>query len=460
MILAWILLGGLHCAAFWPLDLGGVTALIIISWSAGLVLLLRDRRRAALPSAVRRLLDDRGVRIAVQLHFGLWGLSIYLFGFGATLLLFTVVAAAAFLAVSLRREALLRESVIGSALLGTVLFLLFATAELFLRIPDAVATRLGTPEELDAWDERYDGLWRSNILGFRSPYEHVHRRPGVPRVVALGDSFTWGDKVAETDSTWPAHVERILRRELQIDAVEVINMAQRGYTLANEAELLRRLGWQFSPDLVVVQFYINDALPSGPNLQRVDSRWLFPPRSLLPGFAHEGAIGSSAALTVLDRTYNRVLGRFRSDRSPSKWEALYRDGSETWRQFETALREMGDSAGSRAVPIYLVMFPDFKRGTWTTSDYPFRQVYEKVAATAADAGFKVIDLVPTFVAAGLDWSTWWATPYDAHPGPAAQRLAAETIARELLADGTLGLFASTGGPSGGDPERARGPGGP
>src|SRR5690606_10960046 len=126
MILAWFLLGALLGAAFWPPDLGGVTALIIVLWSTGLVLLLRDRRRAALPSVIRRFLEDRGVWIAVQLHLGLWGLSIYLFGFRATLLLLAVAATAALLAISLQRETLLRESLIGSALLGTVLFLLFA----------------------------------------------------------------------------------------------------------------------------------------------------------------------------------------------------------------------------------------------------------------------------------------------------------------------------------------------
>lgn len=457
MILAWFFLGALLCAAFWPLDLVRKTPLIILPWSVGLVLLLRDRRRAALPSVIRRFLDDRGVRIAIQLHLGLWGLAIYLFGFRATLLLLAVAAVAALLATSLQREALLRESLIGSALLGTVLFLLFAAAELYLRIPDAVATRLGTPAELAEWDERYDGLWRSSIFGFRSPYEQVHRRPGVARAVALGDSFTWGDKIAETDSTWPAHVERLMRRELQVDAVEVINMAQRGYTLANEAELMRRLGWQFSPDLVVVQYYLNDALPSGPNLQRRGSRWLFPQRRLLPYFAREGAIRSSAALAVLESKYNRAL---MSLQASSKWEALYADSSETWRQLEAALYELGDSARSRAVPIYLVMFPDLHPGTWTTSDYPFRQIYEKVAVTAAEAGFRVIDLVPTFADAGVDWRTWWATPYDSHPSSEAHRLAAETIARELLADGVLGLLASAGGESsGGELEGARRRGG-
>jgi len=249
-------------------------------------------------------------------------------------------------------------------------------------------------------------------------------------------------------------VERILRRELRVGALEVINMAQRGYTLANEAELLRRLGWQFSPDLVVVQFYVNDALPSGPNLQRVDGRWLFPGSSLVPDFARDGAIRSSAALAVLESTYDRVLGRLRANLSRSEWEALYRDGSETWRQFEEALYEMADSARARAVPIYLVMFPDLAPGTWTTSDYPFRGIHEKVAATAAGAGFRVIDLVPTFVAAGLDWRAWWATPYDSHPNAAAHRMAAETIARELLAAGVLGRLVSAGEPVGGEREGA------
>lgn len=55
-----------------------------------------------------------------------------------------------------------------------------------------------------------------------------------------------------------------------------------GYTTANEAELLRRLGWQFDCDLVLVQFYINDALPSGDNFARVGGSWLLPRVNLLP----------------------------------------------------------------------------------------------------------------------------------------------------------------------------------
>ena len=41
-----------------------------------------------------------------------------------------------------------------------------------------------------------------------SRHERVERSPGGVRVVAGGDSFTWGDKIANSDSTWPPPLEK------------------------------------------------------------------------------------------------------------------------------------------------------------------------------------------------------------------------------------------------------------
>lgn len=59
-------------------------------------------------------------------------------------------------------------------------------------------------------------------------------------------------------------------------------MARAGYTTPNEAELLRRVGWQFDPDLVIVQFFVNDALLSSPNYGREGGAWLTPRLRLVP----------------------------------------------------------------------------------------------------------------------------------------------------------------------------------
>jgi hypothetical protein len=36
------------------------------------------------------------------------------------------------------------------------------------------------------------------------------------------------------------------------------------------------LGWQFNPDLVVVQFFTNDALPSKPGMKHEGDAWFLP----------------------------------------------------------------------------------------------------------------------------------------------------------------------------------------
>jgi hypothetical protein len=73
--------------------------------------------------------------------------------------------------------------------------------------------------------------------------------------------------------------------------------------------------------------------------------------------------------------------------------------------------------------------------------YPQKEIHGMVAAAARSARLEVLDLLPTFLAAGKDLKDWWGTAYDSHPGGAAQLLAARAIAgyiqeHGLLADST------------------------
>lgn len=123
-----------------------------------------------------------------------------------------------------------------------------------------LARRLGTPAETGKWNpgDYYDELERNNFFRFRSPYEDTRRKPGVRRIITLGDSFTWGSHIPSSDSTWPALLERSLTGMPNPIPTEVINMGRGGMATGHEAELLRRIGWQFEPDLVIVQWLDND----------------------------------------------------------------------------------------------------------------------------------------------------------------------------------------------------------
>jgi lysophospholipase L1-like esterase len=75
--------------------------------------------------------------------------------------------------------------------------------------------------------------------------------PSALRFVALGDSFTFGEGVAD-DATWPAQLERALT------GTEVLNLGERGYAHDQMYFALLDNGIALEPDAVIVGFFEND----------------------------------------------------------------------------------------------------------------------------------------------------------------------------------------------------------
>ncbi len=101
--------------------------------------------------------------------------------------------------------------------------------------------------------EVYYGLLNNH--GWRDRDREYAKPPGVFRIVALGDSVTFG-AITPEDKTYT----RILEDKLRADgfAVEVINISTPGWGTDTQLEAFRREGKRYSPDLVVVQFTDND----------------------------------------------------------------------------------------------------------------------------------------------------------------------------------------------------------
>lgn len=421
----WGILGALLLLTCRPLTAPFVL-LWLAPWGIG-VLLLGSRRAAALPAAIGSALGDGVGRLAVLLLAGsVVAVGVALGAFAALL----VVLATALLALTAGMRgstAPVRNVVTGVALGLTGLVLTAYVLELILDSP-RVAARVGTPSARAAWEAAYDSAWRRNAFGYRTPHERIARTPGVARVLALGDSYTWGDKVASSDSTWPALLERAL--ENPASPVEVVNLGERGFTLANEGEQLRRIGWQFAPDLVVWQFFINDAYRSGPGFQRDGEAWV----SILPARFREGRAGRSALLYLAERAVNQAL---RGRDGTAAYASLYARDSPGWKQLDSALAEGADSAKARDVPMVLVLFPAFVPGAWTAESYPLAAYHAQVRDAAEQRGYLVLDLAPVFAEQGGDWRRWWALPWDSHPSAAGHALAATAIGRFVSARGLV-----------------------
>jgi hypothetical protein len=100
----------------------------------------------------------------------------------------------------------------------------------------------------------------TNASGLRGAELPHGRTPGSRRVVALGDSFTFGDAV-EAEEAWPAQLESRLNGSGGASRWQVINAGVPGHGTGQELLLSRILEQRLEPDVVVLGFTIvNDLL--------------------------------------------------------------------------------------------------------------------------------------------------------------------------------------------------------
>jgi hypothetical protein len=100
----------------------------------------------------------------------------------------------------------------------------------------------------------------TNSLGLRGPELPEGRTPGLRRMLALGDSFTFGDAV-EAEEAWPARLETRLNRGGSVSRWQVINAGVPGHGTGQQLLLAEMLEDRLQPDVAVLGFtVVNDLL--------------------------------------------------------------------------------------------------------------------------------------------------------------------------------------------------------
>jgi len=124
----------------------------------------------------------------------------------------------------------------------------------------------GLPQfHLPNFEGRWDGTWYgTNSLGLRGPELPAEKSENEFRVVALGDSCTFGKSVVEAD-TWPRKLESILNEEFTDGRQAVVaNCGVNGFSGSNYVKMFQVIGKALEPDLIVVGYNLNDF----PNVQK------------------------------------------------------------------------------------------------------------------------------------------------------------------------------------------------
>jgi hypothetical protein len=265
--------------------------------------------------------------------------------------------------------------------------------------------------------------YRTNAAGLRDEPRGA-KRAEVPRVLVLGDSYTFGWGVSDAEA-YPQRTE-VLLGDRGIRA-EVVNAGVPGYNTEQEESLLAEMWPRYQPDMVVVGYVMNDAEPqvNVPQPPAVTFRYAV-------SWAWEDA---------REQFMRRLLGAS-TWVSPNKsmpaveYVRGFEEQSRKWRESKAALSRIAAHCRRAEVPLVVLILPDFTSTFDET--YPHATIHSAVEEWGKELGFETIDVLRVFQ--GQDHRLFWL-PKDGHPNARAHDVIAAVLRDRIVA--RLGLEGST-----------------
>lgn len=107
-----------------------------------------------------------------------------------------------------------------------------------------------------------------NSHGFRDKEYSIIKGGDAYRIVAIGDSITFGNFMP-LEETFSKKLESLFEDRNNSHTVEVLNLGVGGYDTLNEVAFLENKGVKFKPDTVILGYCINDLGSDSPNLDYI-----------------------------------------------------------------------------------------------------------------------------------------------------------------------------------------------
>ena len=264
---------------------------------------------------------------------------------------------------------------------------------------------------------------RVNADRFRGPVRAMEKPAGVYRIACIGDSHTFGYGV-EDDRTWPAFLQQELERERPRDRVEVLNCGVNGYDTMQEVLWLEKRVLAFEPDLVLLQYYVNDTAARGlPGDEPL-------PRDRIFELTHPKRQGWIGELRALSRFADLVLDNVHRRRSLAVYSSLrlarYGDAQPGWLRVQEGLLRARDLLAARGVRFAVVLYPFLVREKGRLTSH---EAFEIVKTFCARESIACLDTERAFLSHEL--ASLRVHIQDYHANAAAHRIFAAAVAEWL-----------------------------
>jgi lysophospholipase L1-like esterase len=249
-----------------------------------------------------------------------------------------------------------------------------------------------------------------NSVKLRDVERSYAGRAEARRILMLGDSITfgWGVRAEETFS------KRLQDRFAQAGMdVEVINTGVGNYNTSMEVAYFLAEGQRFEPDVVVLNYFINDAERTPMyDVSRIER-------------ASEAYAFLKSQLDIA----TRMLGSGDQKDWQDYYHDLYRPGSASsgWHEVKRSIAELARVCHERGISLMIANIPEIRR----LDPYPFEAETAMLREVADQVGVPFLDLLPAL--RGQDPSGLWVTRPDPHPNGVAHGFFAEAMFEPLRA---------------------------
>jgi lysophospholipase L1-like esterase len=221
----------------------------------------------------------------------------------------------------------------------------------------------------------------TNAHGYRDLDYSYSKEKGVFRIVIIGDSVAEGQGVDMRD-TFAKVLERHLNRltKGKEEKVEVIVLAQPGYSTSQELFLLEREAFRYSPDLIIWTYVLNDpANPVFHNSNGELGRYYFKP------ILHTA--------NYVSRKIFEINERIKKANCPMEYNAFLH--CVYWDHVISNIEKIADISEKSRIPIIFLIHPIFEEDG-SFDNYSLASLHAKLGAAATAVGMPVVDVLGAY----------------------------------------------------------------
>lgn len=289
----------------------------------------------------------------------------------------------------------------------TTVALLFFGIEAYLRVFYITTDGFGFTAMNYHWYRNF-GWGQDNSLGFRDR-EPRPATDDVIRVGIVGDSFAMGHGINDLNATYGQLLEDMLPPTYDVNVI-----ARSGWDTNVQLYELDR--YPLTPDIVVLSYYLNDIdFQLAERDANPDDRFDFPDNPLLSGLVINFFGPNYVYYNLIQFTSPARTGSFLQDLIDAHSD------DELWSRQAQLLYEIVLWTRDNDARLIALVWPHL------TAVETSQSAVQRVNAFFAEQGATVIDMTEA-VRANLGNPALIVNNFDTHPGPLAQRLAADALA--------------------------------